>query len=369
MKKISFIVLLLTAPMLFLASCVDGVITPPVIVDPDTGNAVISPETAVPGETFVVDITDPVTGPLSLSFADGESFTGEMEVNIPAGSSVTTLFVDLPGADVVIRVLSTGGMLDDSNITVAPGTTPSFHWAVTDADALTAQLGNASPYNNGVILTEDFTTDALPSGNGQFWIPESNDGYVFDGNGQTITANSEDANSGGKNVLVAIAPNVVIKNLTIESTVGQKTNGMIIYGDAAKNVIIENVTITGFAHAGIIISGAEVTATNLNISGNGWGGINIAKGTGLVNVVSTLTLVSGSLTDTYPVYVDLTETGANTGTDYVVNLPTGWELFRAANDAAVTDGELTDTPTKYQEFYYLGTKPAPPAGMTEVTVY
>ena len=67
----------------------------------------------------------------------------------------------------------------------------------------------------------------------------------------------------------------VIKNLTVTGNNNTKS-GIHVYN--SKGVTLKDVTIQNCAEAGLLVNGSAVTATGLITSGNGWGGLNVDKG-------------------------------------------------------------------------------------------
>ncbi len=105
--------------------------------------------------------------------------------------------------------------------------------------------------------------------NGVFNIEKN---ITIDGNGKTITAVGET----GLNVHVFnVTSPATIKNVTIVGN-GNNKMGIHAYGFGGTGVLtLEKVTTTNNYGYGVCANGAVVTATNLNTSGNGWGGVNV----------------------------------------------------------------------------------------------
>lgn len=168
----------------------------------------------------------------------------------------------------------------------------------TLSEAVSAALDNQT-----VLLLDNVTTDA------QIKITS---GITLDGRGYTLTAGTwEDGNptSKGDAPLVSISTGgkpVLLKDITLskaKSIGSDYGHGLNVYKSSA--VTLSNVTIEDSAANGMVVNGSSVTATNLTISGSGWGqSIDVSMGSN-VTTPSSLTLDSAEgLGDQYLVTED-----------------------------------------------------------------
>lgn len=111
-------------------------------------------------------------------------------------------------------------------------------------------------------------------------------GVIFDGGNHSITAQS--AGKGG-HVLQVQATGVTIKNLTVDGK-NVARHGIQAYGNAG--LTITNVDSNNNVGYGLLVNnGANVTASDFNASGNGWGGVNVEA----QDKTSSFTMSSGNL--------------------------------------------------------------------------
>lgn len=149
---------------------------------------------------------------------------------------------------------------------------PYSSTTATDVDTITVKnqeelenaLGN-SAYNT-IVIGENFTTDKK--------ISITRD-VTIDGNNKTITLQMDD------------------------NTIWN-TNQAYVLQAYRSNVTIKNLSLTG-ANAALIVNGANVTLSgNINVSGNGFGGIEVATNGG---VVPKINLKDAKLTNTTEKYL------------------------------------------------------------------
>lgn len=197
------------------------------------------------------------------------------------------------------------------------------------ADELRAAMVN--PNLTGVILTADvaWVSPNPTNGNGDnqdafkigvndvtdFYAARPMDGFVLDGNGHTISGVAYN------NVFAVYAHNVTIKNTIIEQTQSQKeiraNNCLTAY--CSKKLKLENVILRNSGKAGLIVNGSTVTATELQTSGNTWGGVNVTKGNGVTGKPEFAFNSSCTFAERPQIWID------NTGGDHTVNAPSGWD--------------------------------------------
>ena len=117
-------------------------------------------------------------------------------------------------------------------------------------------------------------------------------GVTLDGNGYTITY------TGSKSAII-MSDDCVVENVTLRGTapmnVWKGAYGLQAYN--AENTTISDVTIKGF-NAAILVNSSETTLTDVvDVSSNGFGGIEVSKGTD-VSANSVLTVEGTVVNDT-----------------------------------------------------------------------
>ena len=105
---------------------------------------------------------------------------------------------------------------------------------------------------------------------------------VIDGDGHTLSfAGLKKSDTGADDALIIAADNSVVKNLTVNAGLQDPKTWSGIYAVHvynAKDIILENVTAAG-ANGGILVNSSNVALEdNINVSGNGFGGIEVSKG-------------------------------------------------------------------------------------------
>lgn len=132
---------------------------------------------------------------------------------------------------------------------------------VADVTELNAALADAKVKN--IVLTADM---AAPN-------KITRDDVTIDGAGKTIT---------GK-IVVELADNVTIKNLTVdanEGTPGTWNSSYAVHVYRSTGAKLIDVTTTK-ANAGLLVNGSEVNVTNFKSVANGFGGIEVSQGSGV----------------------------------------------------------------------------------------
>lgn len=202
-------------------------------------------------------------------------------------------------------------------------------------DPTWAQVNSAETWNaavaagQNIILTANFTTTA------QLTINNTNspsDSITVNGNGHIITAAGEQPwpNVNGSKHLVLItdaaggsttADNVTLKNITLDSA-------NLAYGlqsFCVTNTVLNNVTLTGSVGAGLTVNGSTVTATALHTSGNGWGGVNVDKGSNVTDTTTFTFDAASTFAEEAPVYSD-------DATKVTITAPAGWAKVSTPTD-------------------------------------
>ena len=105
---------------------------------------------------------------------------------------------------------------------------------------------------------------------------------VIDGDGYTLSfAGLKKSDTGADDALIIAADNSVVKNLTVNAGLQDPKTWSGIYAVHvynAKDIILGNITAAG-ANGGILVNSSNVALEdNINVSGNGFGGIEVSKG-------------------------------------------------------------------------------------------
>lgn len=105
---------------------------------------------------------------------------------------------------------------------------------------------------------------------------------VIDGDGHTLSFTGlKKSDTGADDALIIAADNSIVKNLTVNAGLQDPKTWSGIYAVHvynAKDIILENVTAAG-ANGGILVNSSNVSLEdNINVSGNGFGGIEVSKG-------------------------------------------------------------------------------------------
>lgn len=236
-----------------------------------------------------------VTFSMKHSNAGGQPVTATIEAPVTDGKLAelkTTLGTILPADDTAALVLSTTKFYYD-NVNISDGVDRSTTYEasissswVTDPEVIindtaryhTLAEGLAAATSGDTVTLQKHVTvsnsqvNATPN-SPVIVIP---DGVIFDGNHKVITA--DDASWVGTNANHIIGVSNVtatIKNLTVTGNIKTKS-GIVCFGQNG-HVTLENVVAQNCGNCGVQVAGATVTATNLQTTGNAWGGVNVDK--------------------------------------------------------------------------------------------
>ncbi|MCQ4635333.1 Ig-like domain-containing protein [Anaerovorax odorimutans] len=155
-----------------------------------------------------------------------------------------------------------------------------------------------------VTLTKDITVDMGQDANAAAIAITKNITLV--GNNHTITAKQTDATKAAKDGLghvigVQNGAVVTIENLTVNGNQAAK-HGIQTYGENSY-AELNNVTVKDCKGYGAVANGSTIIANDLYASGNGWGGVNVSKGSG-VETDPSFTLYGGELQKENPIQAD-----------------------------------------------------------------
>lgn len=205
----------------------------------------------------------------------------------------TTLGTILPADDTAVLVLSTTKFYYD-NVNISDGVdrsttyeaSISSSWVAdpeviindtaryhTLAEGLAAATSGDTVTLQKHITVSNSQVNATPN-SPVITIP---DGVIFDGNHKVITADNASWVGTNANHIIGVSNvTATIKNLTVTGNTKTKS-GIVCFGQNG-NVTLENVVAQNCGNCGVQIAGAHVTATNLQTTGNAWGGVNVDKG-------------------------------------------------------------------------------------------
>ena len=218
---------------------------------------------------------------INIVNADGAQYTGQLTLQLTdADATMGNVDIDLPNATIL--------------------------WAAETYERLQAVLGMTENCD-GVRLVTDIKD---MQGNSIECIRISREGFIFDGNGYEISGNAT------QNIMVVTAEDVVVKNLEIyQPASGAASHGVTVY--SVTGVKLDNVTIHDCRKAGMVVNGAEVTATGLHTYNNAWGAVNVGKGSGVTETPVFTFDQTCQLEEDNKVWVDCEE-------PWTVNAPQGW---------------------------------------------
>jgi hypothetical protein len=178
-----------------------------------------------------------------------------------------------------------------ANKALSSGATITRDGTSTVYSTLTAAITDATSTDT-VVLNEDLTLTSRLS------LSKS---LTLDGNGHTLSATFAKTDNSNNSAIGITHDNVIVKNLIIDGTGGTDLHGINVY--LSSGVVLDNVTVSNNGHAGIVVNGSTVEATNLTTSGNVWGAVNVDPGSG-VTTPSIFTLNSGTLGESTQIWSD-----------------------------------------------------------------
>ncbi len=124
---------------------------------------------------------------------------------------------------------------------------------------------------------------------------------TLDGNGHTLHATFTKTDNSNNSAIGITHDNVTVKNLVVDGTGSTNLHGINVY--LSNGVVLDHVTVSNNGHAGMIVNGSSVEATNLTTTGNSWGAVNVDPGSG-VTTPSVFTLNSGTLGESTQIWSD-----------------------------------------------------------------
>lgn len=171
----------------------------------------------------------------------------------------------------------------------------SIESAIADAKA-----GDTIVLQKAIEVDNTEVSDVVT--NGVFNLPA---GVMFDGGNFTITAKEDTwvGDSAQNHIFTITAGTSKISNVTIIGHAKAKS-GVLCYG-VGTTATLENVTVQNMGNVGVQVAGANVTMTNVNTSGNAWGGINVDKGSD--GSMPYVTYNSGTMEENVELYTEITD--------------------------------------------------------------
>ena len=171
--------------------------------------------------------------------------------------------------------------------------------SVTDTQSLFEAVETAEA---GAIIRLTAGTYAF---NDNLYIDKS---LTLSGSGSVVIERGTEnwgTNSTGRTSLITVAADdVTIRNVTVQGaeTIGSNyAHGINVW--QSENVRIENVVAKDNDGVGVLVNDSAVTLSNVQTSGNGWGGVNVD--TGKASGSTSLTLESGcSFAEVLAIYCD-----------------------------------------------------------------
>ena len=180
-----------------------------------------------------------------------------------------------------------------------------------------------------VTLLKDVTVDlGTEKNNPALLIDKAID---FNGNGKTITAKGDKEGIG--HVLGVQSSNVEINALTIDGNNGTARHGIQTYGEGSAATLTE-VTVKDCYGYGIVANGSAVTANGLYTSGNGWGGVNVTKGSG-VTADPKFEFNYGDLQQDNPIQIDNVDKTVEVKAEWVAihaDMASDWHSVTTTDD-------------------------------------
>lgn len=180
-----------------------------------------------------------------------------------------------------------------------------------------------------VTLLKDVTVDmGTEKNNPAILIDKAID---FNGNGKTITAKGDKEGIG--HVLGVQSSNVEINALTIDGNNGTARHGIQTYGEGSAATLTE-VTVKDCYGYGIVANGSAVTANGLYTSGNGWGGVNVTKGSG-VTADPKFEFNYGDLQQDNPIQIDNVDKTVEVKAEWVAihaDMASDWHSVTTTDD-------------------------------------
>lgn len=233
--------------------------------------------------------------------------TGNVEIREDGTGDITVISSTVGSVgESVIVVNSTVG--EEENVTNVEAMIGTKAYA-TLAEAIT----NAQE-NDVITLVKDLTVslDGVANNSAAYVI---NKDITLDGNGKTLTATATsepaDASATKQHVILASdGAEVEIKNLVVDGA-GYAKHGIQAYtapgSEDQTKLTLDNVTSKNNMGYGVVVNASTLDATELETSGNGWGGVNVdAKAAS-----ASFSMSSGKIAEEDSVIMESAENGTS----------------------------------------------------------
>lgn len=196
---------------------------------------------------------------------------------------------------------------------------------------LNKAISEASDGDTITLLDDiEVSLDGIDNTSGAITIDKS---ITLNGDGNTITATSTGSEKGIAHIIVVSGSEVTIEKLNLNGNKQIARYGIQAYGEGTELTLDTVNSYDNYAYS-FFANDAEVVATNVTTSGNGWGGVNVDNG-------GKLTVSSGTFNDEYSVVIEGTDNEAtlNGGTYENIQVKTTGDQ---TNTLTITGGEYKD---------------------------
>ena len=232
-----------------------------------------------------------------------------------------------------------GSATDDANggtLYVENGESTETYYAINERSSnenndMNDAISEASEGDTITLLDDiEVSLDDIDNTSGAITIDKS---ITLNGDENTITATSTESEKGIAHIIVVSGSEVTIENLNLDGNDQIARYGIQAYGEGTKLTLDKVNSYDNYAYS-FFANDAEVVATNVTTSGNGWGGVNVDKG-------GKLTVDSGTFNDEYSVVIEGTgnEATLNGGTYENIQVKTTGDQ---TNTLTITGGEYKD---------------------------
>lgn len=134
-----------------------------------------------------------------------------------------------------------------------------------------------------------------------------NKSLTIEGNGHALLPNFAKTDSSNNAALGILANNVTVNNLVEDGTNGTGLHGVNVF--EATDVNLSNVTLKNNDRNGLVVNGSTVVVNNITTSGNGWGGIDVDQGSGVITPAALTVTGTSTQSESLPIFVDDTTKG------------------------------------------------------------
>ena len=255
--------------------------------------------TNVTGDVVIADGKSGVTSTVEIK--DG----AEVKGTVTSNTQHTTATISNATVAAVTSTSGTAGKITiGENVTFTAPDSNTFEAAVNGKTyaTLAEAIQNANDSDTVTLLKNVVLSSQAGDTQGALTITKN---IILDGNGMTISANTDSDQFADKTSMINIQGNakVVVKNLTIDSNKKAK-HGLNITSAAGENttVTVENVTIKNGTGYGIVCNTSTLVVNGLTTEGNVWGGVNVD--TKQNNGITKVTINKAELKEDNSLYIE-----------------------------------------------------------------